>query len=278
MRLFRQILVSTSILLAFTFNLTSFCSASEQIIVVQGETFNLRSGPSMKCSVVQIVPDGTVLKVIGTQGVWYKVTTPPQFGSKNVWAATNKALTIIETDAVTQYNANLRSGPGFTFPLVAKLPKGTPLKVVGKYGIWYKVITTNPSLKAIPFWVTAKMGIVKLDKEPLAPAPSPAPAPKPTSTPPAPAPAPVAAPAPKPQPAASASTAAPRWLVRNTVGRFVILDDSSYWKVAPSDQATAVTWSAGDNINVMKSNDASFTVILFNTSRGNGAKVQLIAQ
>lgn len=271
-------------LLALTLGLASTCLASEQIAIVQGNFVNLRYGPSTGYHIAVRAPKGTILKVVGQRSVWYKVNTPSQLSSKSLWASRNKALEIIETDATTQANAYLRSGPGFTFPVVSKLPKGTSLKIVGKFGLWYKVTTTDLNLKVAPFWVTAKMGIVKLDKEPAQPvpapattaasAPIPAPSPVPAST-----SAPAVAPVAKPQPATSSTAVADqRWLVRNSAGRYLILDDTSYWKVAPSDMGTSSAWSSGDNINVLKSNDASYTVILFNTSRGNSVKVQLIAR
>lgn len=301
MRLVRKVFAITALLLAAILILTPVCSAAEQIAIVTGGPVNLRSGPSMNYHIALRAPAGTMLKITGNRGYWYKVTTSPQLGSKNLWAARNTALQIITTDAATQNNALLRSGPGFTFPVVSKLPGGTRLKIVGKYGPWYKVITTDFNLRTTPFWVTAKMGIVRPDNAPAAPAPAAvttaAPAPATVTTAPAKAPAaapakapasapapakapaaPVTAPAPAPQAQSPARTAPQRWLARNTAGRFLILDDTSYWEVAPDDYGTAASWSAGDNISEAKGNNASYPMILFNTSRGTSVKALAIAQ
>lgn len=265
MRFFRQIIMTSFLSLVLILSLASLCSASEQLVIVKGNYANIRKGPGMSYSIALKAPTSTVLKVVGRQGGWYKVITPPQYKSRTLWVYQSKSVELLTTDAAVQDNAYLYGGPGFEYPIVAKLPKGTPIKVLGKYGIWYKVIPTDLNLKATPFWVTAKMDLVKFDNEP-------APAAAPT------APAPAAAPPAATPPTPTATPVGQRWLYRNTLGRFVILDDSSYYRIAPGDQDKVLEWSPGDNISVVKSGNASYPVTLQNTARGDEARALVISQ
>lgn len=103
-----------------------------------GEELNLRSGPGRGYRVVAVMPAGSSVTVMGdaSEG-WYPVT----YNSTNGWAF-GQYLAFGDGPAVSTSGArgaatvitnllNVRSGPGFRYGVVAQLPYGTTVEVVG---------------------------------------------------------------------------------------------------------------------------------------------------
>lgn len=99
------------------------------------EELNLRSGPSRSARVLALMPAGATVTVTGdpTDGwypVRYKGTDGYAFGAylANVSASTTTASgsAHVATDLL-----NLRSGAGLRFNIIARLPYGTPVEVLG---------------------------------------------------------------------------------------------------------------------------------------------------
>lgn len=94
--------------------------------VVVLEDLNLRDGPGVEYDVIAVLPAGTVVTVLdGPLAGWYFVTD----GEIEGWASG----VYLEGDAgtVTLGTLNLRDGPGFDYDIIAELPDGTPVELLG---------------------------------------------------------------------------------------------------------------------------------------------------
>ncbi len=110
---------------------------------------SLRSGPGMSYPVVTTLPKGIKINVVERQGYWLKVDSKhggvhgyidEQFAAPEGTAEnspTNKPppkgvyRTLVDVD--------LRHGPGSTYPVVARLPSGIKVHVVGAEGDWLRI-------------------------------------------------------------------------------------------------------------------------------------------
>ena len=110
----------------------------------------------------------------------------PNFGVKNVEAATTFQKVNFVDGEVTSYYLNVRQGPSSKYRIVCVLEKGDKVKIFGKIGSWYAVYELK----------TGCIGAVN-SKYIKVPGSTPAPAPKPT---PQPKPQPKPEPTPQPQP------------------------------------------------------------------------------
>lgn len=131
-------------------------------------TANLRSGPSTNFSRVGTLKQGQTVRLLGRNSDWLKVETK---GGATGWVhaelvdvssqvseslVTIKATTAapaaapVRTGTTTDDKVNLRRGPGTGHSVLAKLPSGTKLEVVGQQGGWFKVVTSKGTVG----WVT----------------------------------------------------------------------------------------------------------------------------
>jgi cell wall-associated NlpC family hydrolase len=130
---------------------------------------NLRSGPSTNYSKVGKLRQGQTVKLLGRNGGWFKVET--QAGAVG-WihgdlVQVNKAaadsVSVVQVAAAaptsgirvgttTEENVNLRKGPGTSEGVIAKLPKGTRLEILGQQAGWYRVATARATVG----WVSAQ--------------------------------------------------------------------------------------------------------------------------
>ena len=124
-------------------------------LVVNTSYLNVRSGPSARHDVILTVPGGTKLMAIGIapNRVWYEVAT----AAGNGWVNTRYTVGRGDFSNVKRYQdahqgdtpravvntsyLNARSGPGTTHNVVAVVPGGTTLPVLGKSadGKWFLV-------------------------------------------------------------------------------------------------------------------------------------------
>lgn len=155
-----------------------------EIVVVQGDVVNLRSGPGTNYQITSKVTRGTRLELLGKSGDWYKIAYA---GGKTSWiagwlvrienvtagqpqaeppsrggASLGKQTAVVQGDVV-----NLRSGPGTNYQITSKVARGTRLEILGKSGDWYKVAYAGGKTSWIAGW------LVKVENSSPPPAPPP---------------------------------------------------------------------------------------------------------
>lgn len=87
---------------------------------------NLRFGPGVAYPIIGTAQAGQLVTVTDDEGSWYQLSTG-EWIAKVLVAATAESRVVTfrlaEAPAFAKRNANLRSGPGTTFPLVGELSK-----------------------------------------------------------------------------------------------------------------------------------------------------------
>jgi SH3-like domain-containing protein len=96
---------------------------------------NIRSEASLSSEILRAVPPGYPLAVLERQGDWLLVD---DFRERKGWVYTS-LLAEQETVIIKVWMANLRTGPGLTEGIFAKLHHGTILSVVETRGDWLQV-------------------------------------------------------------------------------------------------------------------------------------------
>ena len=96
---------------------------------------NIRSEASLSSEILRAVPPGYPLAVLESQGDWALVE---DFMEKKGWVYTS-LLAEQGTVIIKVWKGNLRTGPGLTEGIIAKLNHGTVLSVVETRGDWLQV-------------------------------------------------------------------------------------------------------------------------------------------
>lgn len=139
-----------------------------QYAPISVDVANLRSGPGTSYGRVGQLKQGQTVRLLGRNGDWYQVKTNAGttgwIHSELVDVASNVAASLatvkvaaapassgVRVGVTTDDKVNLRSGPSTGNEVLAKLPKGTQLEVLGQQGSWYKVATARGTVG----WVTA---------------------------------------------------------------------------------------------------------------------------
>lgn len=122
---------------------------------------NLRKGPGSSFDIVDILPKGTLLRRLGTQGDWSHLQLQGGLGPEG-WLVTRflerldgssaeptrRPASISQQPAVVSTTirlfvksseANMREAPSLEAPVVAKLSGGQPLELEGREGDWVLV-------------------------------------------------------------------------------------------------------------------------------------------
>ncbi|HWR22573.1 MAG TPA: SH3 domain-containing protein [Feifaniaceae bacterium] len=121
-------------------------------IYIATETTHLYKSPSTKASTLYEFGKGEAIEVIGTTDkYWLTAKVGDSYGYVRVRYLTKDASGVsapVETAAPSLTDAqarvkdgiiaNFRSGPGSSFPVIAELEAGTPLKLLSAEGNWYK--------------------------------------------------------------------------------------------------------------------------------------------
>ncbi|MFT5698672.1 MAG: hypothetical protein ACI8ZB_001527 [Desulforhopalus sp.] len=116
-----------------------FCATSAfaaNYLSVTTDNANVRTGPGTKYPVAMELFEGYPLKVLKTQGEWYKIS---DYEKDTGWihdSITKKNDTVI-VDA--KKSLNMRSGPSKNNPVVADVERGVVLKKISSEGKWTKV-------------------------------------------------------------------------------------------------------------------------------------------
>ena len=115
----------------------------------------LRSGPGMNYATVTTLPKGIKINVVGRQGYWLKVESKhggapgyideqfaePESNAQNT--TTRRAPEPVAGLYRTLKDVDLRQGLGANSPVVAKLPSGIKVNVVGAEGDWLRIESTR---------------------------------------------------------------------------------------------------------------------------------------
>ena len=115
-------------------------AAADEMMVVSGGTLRLRSQPDFNADVLGRYDEGTVVTVCGGTADWKNVTAPDGL-TGYMHGAYLKAIDDAETAAATVVSGNggdvnLRRAPGLGAPVVAAVPVGTTVTVLGGESEW----------------------------------------------------------------------------------------------------------------------------------------------
>lgn len=127
-----KILVGFGALLVFS--ATPIFATSYLTVTV--ENANVRTGPGSKYPVTMELFKGYPLKVLKTQGDWYKVT---DFEKDTGWIHKSIVKDRDTTIVNARKSLNMRSGPSTNNQVVADVERGVVLTVISKKGKWTKV-------------------------------------------------------------------------------------------------------------------------------------------
>jgi murein DD-endopeptidase MepM/ murein hydrolase activator NlpD/SH3-like domain-containing protein len=102
----------------------------------------LRAAPTLQAPVLQEMSRHTPLQVFGGSGSWYRVRLPD--GSVGYVAATltESVERALET-RIAAVGEPVRAAPEHTAPVMASLPEGTSLPVLGRFGAFVMVSTPD---------------------------------------------------------------------------------------------------------------------------------------
>jgi len=115
-------------------------AAGITMVSVTGEKVNLRKGPSTQYPIIWELGKGFPLRVIGSQGNWYKVS---DFESDTGWIYKNlvsrKPHLIVKVNKNSKARINIRSGPGTKYKVVGKAEYGVVFETLQRGDGWVKV-------------------------------------------------------------------------------------------------------------------------------------------
>jgi SH3-like domain-containing protein len=115
-------------------------AAGITMVSVAGEKVNMRKGPSTKYAVKWELGKGFPLRVIGSQGNWFKVS---DFESDVGWVykklVNRNPHLVVKVNKKSRKRANIRSGPGTKYKIVGKAEYGVVFKTLQRSDGWVKV-------------------------------------------------------------------------------------------------------------------------------------------
>ena len=119
-----------------------------KVVSVVKDDVNLRSGPATSYEVLWRLPKGYPLKVLSTQGKWYKVT---DFEGDKGWIYAS-LVSARKHVIVKVKEANLRTGPGTSYAKKAKVEREVILRELARRDGWIKV--SHPRIEG-EAWIMA---------------------------------------------------------------------------------------------------------------------------
>ncbi|SDP16939.1 SH3 domain-containing protein [Desulforhopalus singaporensis] len=122
---------------------TLFCSSSvlaADFLSVTADNANVRTGPGLNYPVAMELFQGYPLKVLKTQGEWYKII---DYEKDSGWIH-NSIVKDRDTVIVNaRKSLNMRSGPSTNSPVIADVERGVVLQKLDTKGKWTKVKHTS---------------------------------------------------------------------------------------------------------------------------------------
>ncbi|MBM9519611.1 SH3 domain-containing protein [Desulforhopalus vacuolatus] len=116
--------------------LVSSPAFAAQYISVKVDNANVRTGPSTRDSVCMELFKGYPLKILQTQGNWFKVS---DFENDTGWI--HKGITMPQNSIIVnaEESMNMRSQPSTKSKVIASVERGVVLTKLQKKGDWIKV-------------------------------------------------------------------------------------------------------------------------------------------
>lgn len=115
-------------------------AAAITMVSVAGEKVNLRKGPSTQYPIIWELGKGFPLRIIGSQGNWYKVS---DFESDVGWIykdlVSKKPHLIVKANKNSKARVNIRSGPGTKYEVVGKAEYGVVFETLKRGEGWVQV-------------------------------------------------------------------------------------------------------------------------------------------
>ncbi len=124
-------------------------------VIVDTGNLNLRAGPGLKYPSLAEIPQGELLTVLARSGLWLNVQRAngmTGWVNRTYTRPEGVAASIPQPAATTQPSSsdgpfavvnssfvNLRTGPGFDFEVLAEMPRGEVLTVLGRSNDWINV-------------------------------------------------------------------------------------------------------------------------------------------
>ena len=118
--------------------------AIERTATVTASKLNMRSGPSTTYSIMHVLWQGNIVKIIGESDGWYQIElTDGRVGwsSSQYLSLNNQATTRQAT--VTASRLNMRSGPSTNYSIMHVLWQGNIVKIIGESDGWYQIKLTD---------------------------------------------------------------------------------------------------------------------------------------
>lgn len=127
-------------ILTILFIVLSVTVTHAEMLSVNGEKVNLRSGPGTKYPVKWEYGSGFPLKVVTKKGEWIKVS---DFENDNGWVhrslLTPTPHMIVKKNPNSKKKINIRSGPSTQYKIVGKAYYGVVFETVDQKSGWAKV-------------------------------------------------------------------------------------------------------------------------------------------
>ncbi len=148
----------------------SSSSAQPMTATVISASLNLRSEANTTSTVLATLSEGTSLEVLKSQGDWYQVKTP---AGETGWVAgwlidvkkpntdqpsSERMLTILNPDT------NVRSGPGTSYDIVARVQNGERYTIVKQEDDWFQIRLSDGATGYVAGWLVAADGITPVVK------------------------------------------------------------------------------------------------------------------
>ncbi len=139
---------------------TEAFAASQIKGTVTADYLNVRSGPGLNKSILNVIKEGDTVVIVKTENGWYKIkrgnnkygwvsadyvkTKNGTQTTKKTTATTKKSQSTSSVNTngtvkVTGSYTNLRKGAGFGYAVIKKIKKGTTGAILQKNGSWYKI-------------------------------------------------------------------------------------------------------------------------------------------
>jgi uncharacterized protein YgiM (DUF1202 family) len=105
---------------------------------------NVRTGPGTQYPIITTVKKGTRVNVLVQENDWVQVVSrfgrPPGYiHERYVRPVEERAVSNAGSSYLTTQDTAVRQGPGPGYKVVAQIPRGTRVRVVGSEGEWFRV-------------------------------------------------------------------------------------------------------------------------------------------
>ncbi len=123
---------------------------------VNATSLNVRQTASTKSEIITSLKTNTVVKVIETSGSWAKIKSGATTGwVVKAYLSTEQNDAVKEEKIVLLKNANLRKGPGTSYPVVTLAKAGAIYTKVDRQMDWYKLQMADGTHVWVASWLAA---------------------------------------------------------------------------------------------------------------------------